>query len=87
MVLDFKVNARLIVGMTINFFCAYVKGENSPVSAPTSGHKARALNTHIRGEKTEVFSPLMSLLQSGLTLPLLSLLQSISVAGMRSPGL
>ena len=22
MVLDFKVNARLVVGMTINFFCA-----------------------------------------------------------------
>ncbi len=87
MVLDFKVNARLIVGMTINFFVPMAEGLNSPISAPTSGHKARALNTHSMGEKTEVFSPMLSLLQSGLTLRLLSLLQSISVAGMRSPGL
>lgn len=63
------------------------EGLNSPVSAPTSGHKARALNTHSMGEKTEVFSPMLSLLESGLSLPLLSLPQSISVAGMRSPGL
>lgn len=63
------------------------EGLNSPISAPTSGHKARALNTHSMGEKTEVFSPMLWVLESGLTLLLLSLLQSISVAGMRSPGL
>ena len=29
MVLDFKVNARLVVGMTINFFLSISEGEDS----------------------------------------------------------
>ncbi len=48
MVLDFKVNRRLVVGTTINFFAAYINTPNRFKSFRT----ARTAYPLIRGSRT-----------------------------------